>query len=266
MNIHNNLEEFDDPANYDIEEGDRSLSRIAFYRDLADQVGGPVLEVACGTGLVAIPIADQGLTVTGVDLSRPMLNHARVKADHKQLPIRWIEAEAQQLNLGSRYQFIYMTGNAFQAFLRREDQASVLASIKRHLAPHGVFAFETRNPSGHDLSLRLEEAYDQKYTSAEGHHITVTFTQIYDPLTQVMHWKMYRRWHSDGQDHLKETRIACRFTHPQELATLLHDNGFQIMRQYGNWNKEALTNDSPVIITICSHRRETDGQISNTAA
>ena len=248
---HDNLEEFSDPANYDLEEGERSAPRIAFYCDLASSVGGPVLEVACGTGLVAIPVAARGLAVTGVDLAHPMLNYARLKAQRHQLPIHWIEADARQLDLGREYQFIYLTGNAFQAFLRREDQESLLASIKRHLAAHGTFAFETRNPSGHDLSPILNEEYERSYTSVEGHRVALSYTQIYDPLAQVMHWTTYRRW-SDGEgDHAKETRIACRFTYPQELEALLHYNGFQIVQQYGNWNKEALTAGSPSIITIC---------------
>jgi hypothetical protein len=126
-----------------------------------------------------------------------------------------------------------------------------LASIKRHLIAHGTFAFETRNPSGHDLSPIPNEEYERSYTSVEGHRVAVSFTQIYDPLVQVMHWTTYRRW-SDGEgDHTKETRIACRFTHPQELEALLHYNGFQIVQRYGNWNKEALTANSPSIITIC---------------
>jgi len=68
MNTHDNLEEFGDPPNYDIEEGERSAARIAFYCDLAKTVGGPVLEVACGSGLVTIPIAAAGLDVTGVGI------------------------------------------------------------------------------------------------------------------------------------------------------------------------------------------------------
>jgi hypothetical protein len=53
MDVHDNLEEFDDPPNYDIEEGERSAARIAFYCDLAKTIGGSVLEIACGSGLVA---------------------------------------------------------------------------------------------------------------------------------------------------------------------------------------------------------------------
>jgi 2-polyprenyl-3-methyl-5-hydroxy-6-metoxy-1,4-benzoquinol methylase len=251
MNALDNLEEFTDPPNYDIEEGERSSERIAFYCDLAKTVGGPVLEIACGSGLVTIPIASQGVEVTGVDLSRPMLEHARKKAEAQNLNIRWVKADARSSELGKQFQFICLTGNAFQAFLRREDQEALFTSVKRHLAAEGVFAFETRNPSGHDLTNQPEEEFDQSYISVEGHQVSVSFTQMYDPIAQIMYWTSFRRWKDGERDHNQETHIACRFTHPQELEALLHYNGFQIIQQYGNWNKERLSTSSPSIINLC---------------
>ena len=254
MNAYDNLEEFSDPPNYDIEEGERSALRIAFYCDLAKYSGGPVLEIACGSGLVTLPLAAAGLEVTGVDLARPMLAHARKKAEAQGLHIRWVEDDARSLRLDTNYRLIFLTGNAFQAFLRREDQEALLASVKRHLAPGGVFAFETRNPSGHDLTNQLEEEFDQSYVSVEGYQVSVSSTQIYNPIAQIIYWTSYRRWNDRERDHTKETHIACRFTYPQELEALLHYNGFQIIQQYGNWNQEALSASSPSIISICKAR------------
>jgi 2-polyprenyl-3-methyl-5-hydroxy-6-metoxy-1,4-benzoquinol methylase len=251
MNVLDNLEEFSDPPNYDIEEGERSAGRIAFYCELARTFGGPVLEIACGSGLVTIPIAAQGLDVTGVDLARPMLEHARKKAKVQNLNIRWVEADARSFDLRKQFRFIYLTGNAFQAFLRREDQEALLASVKRHLTPEGVFAFETRNPSGHDLTNQPEEEFDQSYISVEGYQVSVSFTQMYDPIAQIMYWTSYRRWNDGERNHKKETHIACRFTYPQELKALLHYNGFQIIQQYGDWKKEGLSASSPEIINLC---------------
>jgi 2-polyprenyl-3-methyl-5-hydroxy-6-metoxy-1,4-benzoquinol methylase len=251
MNVRDNLEEFSDPPNYDIEEGERSVARIAFYCELAKSVGDSVLEIACGSGLVTIPIAAQGLDATGVDLAHSMLEHARKKAEAQNLNIRWLEADARSFELGTQYQFILLTGNAFQAFLRREDQEALLASVKRHLAPQGIFAFETRNPSGHDLTNQPDEEFDQSYISMEGYQVSVSFTQTYDPLSQIMHWTTYRRWNDGKADHKKETHIACRFTYPQELEMLLHYNGFEVIQQYGNWNREMLSSSSPEIISVC---------------
>ena len=254
MNAQDNLEEFMDPPNYDLEEGERSAPRIAFYCELAKSFGGPVLEIACGSGLVTIPIAATGREVTGMDLARPMLERARKKAEAQELNIRWVEADARSFDLGTRFRFILLTGNAFQAFLRREDQEALLASVKRHLTPNGIFAFETRNPSGQDLTTHPEEEFDQSYTSVEGHQVSVSFTQDYDPLAQVMYWTSYRRWNDGEHDQTKVTHISCRFTHPQELGALLHYNGFQVIQQYGNWDKQALSASSPSIISICKVR------------
>ena len=253
MNVYDNLEEFSDPPNYDMEEGERSAPRIAFYCDLARQVGGRVLEIACGSGLVTIPVAAQGLDVTGVDIARPMLEHARKKAEGQNLNIHWVEADARSFDLATPFEFIFITGNAFQAFLRREDQEALFASVKRHLASEGVFAFETRNPSGHDLTNQPEE-FEYSYTSVEGNQVSVSSSQIYDPIAQVIYWTSYRRWNDRGCDHEKETHIACRFTYPQELEALLHYNGFEILQQYGDWDKQLLSSASPSIISICKAR------------
>jgi hypothetical protein len=126
--------------------------------------------------------------------------------------------------------------------------------VKRHLLPGGTFAFETRNPSGHDLTDQSEEELDQSYISVEGHRVSVSSIQTYDPIAQVIHWTSYRRWNDGGRDHQKETHIACRFTHPQELEGLLHDNGFQIVQQYGSWDKQTLSDSSSSIISICKVR------------
>ena len=251
MNAYDNLEEFTDPPNYDIEEGDRSAPRIALYCDLAKRFGGAVLEIAFGSGLVTVPVAAQGLDVTGVDLARPMLEHARKKAEARGLNIHWVEADARSLDLRASFQFIFITGNAFQAFLRRHDQEALLASVKRHLLRDGVFAFETRNPSGHDLNTHSKEEFDQSYPSVEGHRVSVSSTQVYDPIAQIMYWTSYRRWNDGARNHQKETHIACRFTYPQELEALLHYNGFRIDQQFGNWDKEPLSASSPSIILVC---------------
>jgi len=249
---HNNLEEFNDPVNYDLEEGERSAARIKFYADLADEIGGPALEIACGTGLVALPIAALGFPIVGIDLARPMLDHARQKAQEQGLSIDLIEADARQFHLNKQFALTYLTGNAFQAFLRRTDQELLLASVKRHLATDGLFAFETRNPSGHDLSDRLEEEWFT-YRNVQGQFVRVSGTQHYDPLTQIMHWVTYRRWTDSTGGQSTTTRIACRFMYPRELEALLHYNGFQIVRQYGEWDKNDLAVGSEHIISLCRH-------------
>src|ERR687898_2949564 len=204
---HDNLEAFADPVDYDRQ--DTSDTGVDFYAALAREAGGPVLEIACGTGRVAIPIARQGFAVTGLDVVPAMLVRARFKAEAAGLAVRWVEGDARTFDLGSeRFRLIFLTGNAFQAFLTNSDQEALLGRVRAHLHDEGLFAFETRNPRWRtreerdedpdglfvDLETRAEEALPP-HTDAEGREVRESRTRTYDHVAQVLHWTTYWRWH-----------------------------------------------------------------------
>ena len=257
---HTNLEEFSDPLNYDLE--DPSDAGVAFYRRLAQETGGPVLEIACGTGRVTIPIAQEGIPVTGLDIVAGMIERARSKAVG--LPASWLVGDARTFALAERFRLIFLTGNAFQAFVTNADQEALLQRVQAHLHDQGVFAFETRNPllpnveppAGPFVTLDTdtEEVAGASFINAEGHEVRVSRTRRYDHVTQIMHLTSHKRWNDGKQDCIKVARTALRYTFPQELAALLHYNGFTITRQYGDWNEEPLSATSPSIISVCRKR------------
>lgn len=264
---HDNLGEFADPVAYDHE--DSSDTGVAFYAALAQEAGGPVLEIACGTGRVAVPVARRGFAVTGLDVVPGMLEVARSKAEAAGVPARWVEGDARDFDLGEeRFRLVFLTGNAFQAFLTNADQEALLGRVRAHLHDEGMFAFETRNPrwgargEGGEgrgglfvgLETRAEEEAWPSYTDAVGREVRVSRTRRYDHTAQVLHWTTYRRWREGAEERTKVTRIALRYTFPQELAALLHHNGLTIVRWYGDWNGEPLTVASPSIIAVCRKR------------
>ena len=177
---HDNLEEFADPVNYD--RADTGDAGVAFYSALAREAGGPVLELARGTGRVTIPVAKTGLPVTGVDIVPGMLARARSKSAG--LPVRWLEGDARTFDLGERFRLVFLTGNAFQAFVTNDEQAAVLRRVHAHLDDEGLFAFETRNPlfpgmktrEGFFVTLETlgEEMRRPSYVNADGHEVHVT--------------------------------------------------------------------------------------------
>jgi SAM-dependent methyltransferase len=262
---YDNLEEFADPINYDLE--DQSDTGVAFYSGLAQETGGPVLELACGTGRVAIPIARLGFATTGLDIVPGMVAQARTKSIG--LPVRWVEGDARTFDLHEHFRLIFLTGNAFQAFVTNADQAALLQRVHTHLHDDGLFAFETRNPllpntqlpGGFFVTLETnnEEKYWSAYINADGYEVRVSTTQIYDHVAQIVHLTSYKRWYNGQEEHTTTARTALRYTFPQELAALLHHNGFTIIRQYGDWNGERLSATSPSILSVCCKRGTEDG-------
>lgn len=272
---HDNLEDFADADNYDLE--DDSDTGVAFYAALAHETGGPVLEIGCGTGRVSIPIARQGFAVTGLDIVAGMLERARRKS--ASLPAHWVEGDGRGFELGEQFRLIFLTGNAFQLFLTRTDQEALLAQVRRHLHDDGLFAFETRNPCCRREAASLQSAQalshkpfpdaeglfayletwdaemtDPPYTDSQGRQVHRSRTQEYDHVSQILQWTGYRRWQENGQEQTRTSRLAVRYTFPQELEALLHYNGFQTERRYGDWDRSPLTAASPSIISVCRKR------------
>jgi SAM-dependent methyltransferase len=228
-----------------------------------------VLELACGTGRACIPIARIGFAVTGLDIVPGMLDQARRRS--RDLPIRWVVGDARAFDLGETFRLIFLTGNAFQLFLTNDDQAALLERVRSHLHDEGLFAFETRNPLWGTPRTRAEQEAilararrrgdwfpflearedEQAQTDHHGRDVREVITQTYDHVTQILHRTSHKRWREGSEERTMHTRIALRYTFPQELAALLHCHGFTIDRQYGDWNYEPLTASSTSIIVVC---------------
>jgi 2-polyprenyl-3-methyl-5-hydroxy-6-metoxy-1,4-benzoquinol methylase len=218
---------------------------------LAQALGGPILDLACGTGTMAIRFAQQGYQVTGVDIVAEMIELARQKAAAQNLSVEWVVADARTFQVQKQFPFIYMLGNAFQHFLTRVDQEALFARVREHLLPEGRFLFVTRNPSARNLfEGRFSEP--QTYVEADGTRLIASEQPTYDAITQIQHYTFYNQWiFADGRQEEKTYRTALRYVFPQEMEALLFYNGLQIEACYGNWGQEPLTADSPYMIYVC---------------
>jgi SAM-dependent methyltransferase len=127
---------------YDIFDGDRD--DLAAYLGIAGELGADrVLDVGCGTGCLAVLLADSGRTVVGVDPAAASLDVAKSKDAAGR--ITWVHGDAAAA-LPSGADLAVMTGNVAQVFLTDEDWARTLQSIAVALRPDGYLAFETRRP------------------------------------------------------------------------------------------------------------------------
>src|ERR1051326_5006892 len=217
------LDGYRDAQAYDLEEGDYDAD-YPLTEQLARELGGPLLDLACGTGTMAIRLAQQGFQVTGVDIIPEMIAWASQKALKQGVSIDWAVADARAFHLRQQFPLIYMLGNAFQHFLTRADHEALLACVREHLPPQGCFLFCTRHPSPRNLfETRLPEP--QTYTLPDGRQYRLREQQEYDPITQIQHYTFHEHWLTpEGLQEKKTYRTALRYVFPQEMEALLFYN------------------------------------------
>lgn len=251
-----NLDDYADPVMYDSEsarfqaEVERTLR---FYLALCRQANGPVLELGCGTGRYTIPLAQEGVAITGLDVVPAMLGRAREKS--KGMPIRWVEADARSFKLGERFGLIFESGGMFRHLLERADHEAVLARVRDHLLPDGRFVMDTIFPRPDTIGETAEEQAWFDHTDEMGRHVQVSGTESYDPIRQIAYENAVRRWtNAVGEQVVTRAPLALRLFFPQELDALLHYNGFDIIERFGDWNRSPMTKDSPMMIYVCQLR------------
>jgi SAM-dependent methyltransferase len=250
---HDNLEGFRDPQIYDLQD-EGYYDDYPLTEQWARATGGPLLDLACGTGRMALRMADLGYQVTGVDITPEMIEWARQKAAKQNLSIEWVVADARTFHLGKQFSFIYMLENVFQFFLTRADQEAMLACVREHLLPEGCFLFETRNPTPRNL-FEDRRPGGEKFAAPDGGQLVITEQHSYDPMTQIRHCTYHHTFlQPEGKPREKTVRTALRYVYPQEMEALLSYNGLQIRECYGSWQQEPLTATSPSMIFVCQRR------------
>ncbi|HEY1351685.1 MAG TPA: methyltransferase domain-containing protein [Ktedonobacteraceae bacterium] len=253
---HDNLEDFQDGQLYDVQdEGYNDDYPLAEqWAQATRTTGGPHLDLACGTGRMALHMAALGYQVTGVDIAAHMLAHARRKAAQQAATIEWVLADARTFQLQQHFAFIYLLGNAWQFLLTQEDQVALLTRVRDHLRAEGVFLFETRNPCARNL-LEVRDPGGRTYALPAGGQLLVHEQQRYDPVTCIQHYLRHLTVHRPGSEPEERfLRVALRYTSPRDMETLLNAQGWQIRACYGSWQQEPLTATSPALIYACQRR------------
>jgi len=238
-------EEYDDAVRYDAEYGQID-DAATFFLSLAESCGRRMLDLGCGTGRLAIPLARRGKEVTGIDRSRAMLAYAKDKAGH--LAIRWVEGDFRNFDLGREFDLIIACGHAFQALLTEADQRTFLRCARRHLADGGRLAFDTRNTVPLHLDVTGKENSWHSFVLPDGSVVDVSGTEIYDSATGIMRYRTFRTRRDSGLR--TETVLDIKFTGPNDLLRLLHECGLREERVLGDFSGGSLTDASPEIVVV----------------
>jgi 2-polyprenyl-3-methyl-5-hydroxy-6-metoxy-1,4-benzoquinol methylase len=203
---------------------ERLLASERFYLEEARKCGGRVLELACGTGRLTIPIAQSGVDIIGADLSRSMLETARAKAQRAGVHVEFFEADMRSFALPGPFSTILIPGNSLLHLFTADDLIQCFRNVRRHMAPHGRLIFDISN---WDLAALASDP------------------ATYDAASQIRHVTLVL---SDS----RTVEYRLRVVFPQELLLLLDAGGFRLDERYGEFPRETFQSSSPRQVCICS--------------
>jgi ubiquinone/menaquinone biosynthesis C-methylase UbiE len=249
------LEIYDDAEFYDMEFAGRG-HEIPFFLKHAQQAGGPALEVACGTGRITLPIARAGIDIAGLDISRPMLDRARRKAEAEGLTVPWMERDCREIEAEGTYALIFSATNAMQHLHDFASITGFLASAKRALLPGGTLILDVFNPDPAKLARTAATRYLHKtIIDAAGRTLHVEVATQYDAVRQSLDFTLFYLC-EDAVIRTKQVSMRCFF--PEELLALCRFNGLDVVQRFGNYDETPFGSASPKQILFCRAAPETE--------
>lgn len=241
----------------------KDLVDLPFYLDLARQTGGPVLELACGTGRVLLPIARQGIAIHGVGNSAPMLSALRNNLQREPKDVRElvsvVEGDMRTFRSNRRYPLVIIPFRPVQHLYTVEDQLAAFKTAAFHLEDEGILAFDVFFPrydlihSGigqeiHELEWRLE--------SDPGKVVRRYFRkESLDKINQNFTASFIFRTYQGGtvvHEEIEPLKMSY-YTYPH-LRALFLLAGLEIVEEYGSFARTPLDNNAEQMIFLLRAR------------
>jgi len=237
---------FDDPAFY----GDRWAAvydahhthvnpgpAVEFLAGLT--AGGRVLELAIGTGRVALPLAARGITVEGVDASAAMVERLRAKPGGDSIPVTI--GDMAQVPVSGRFRLVYLVFNSLFGLLSQARQAECFASVARALEPGGIFVIECFVPDltrfDHDQRVQARSVTEDS---------AIIEVSVHDRVQQRVTTQMITL---DGQGmHLRP--VAIRYSWPAELDLMASRADLQLTERHAGWDRQPFTSASDSHVSV----------------
>jgi SAM-dependent methyltransferase len=230
---------------------------IAFWENQARKYGDPVLELACGTGRITIPLAKAGHPITGLDILPSMLDEGRRKAAAAAADITWVEGDCRDFDLGRAFSLIFIPYNSMNHLETLGDLEACFRCARNHMGENSRFAFDIFNPRL-DILLRdpAREYPHSSYEDPDGKgRIEITENNVYNPATQINTVRLYFTLPDGSTDRYD---LICRMWFPQEIDAVVEYNGFKIEEKYGDYDGSPFRGDSPKQIVVCRKTGQAD--------
>lgn len=189
---------------------------VRFFLQRARAVGGPILEMMCGTGRVTIPLAEAGFPVTAVDSSAGLLARLRSKLAGRDLAVEVVEGDARTVRLGRQFRLVLVAFHSFSELLGPGDRRRAMAALREHLAPGGHLLLTLHNPAVRAAAAHRDWRELGRFALEPGVTLEIaTRWEVNGPAQRVHGVQRYRELHDDGRC-VKDVSLPITF----DLVTL----------------------------------------------
>ena len=252
------------PLVYDRYNQGRHQQELAFYSHELAPCTGPVLEVACGTGMILIPLLKQDLDIYGFDLSIPMLQELFTKVESKDLSDVRRRVSRQNMTdfqIDAEFESIFIPARSFLHLATQEDQLACLRNIHHHLRDDGTFMLNFFTPSLSALLSHVDPNPDfvdfGKYPHPDGKSvITVSMRQANDLSEQVQHIT----WRFEFEGRVHESPMLVSWIYKREFELLAKLSGFTVAQIYSGFDKSPYNGEGEMVWVLEKTPKKSDAR------
>jgi SAM-dependent methyltransferase len=235
----------------------QDLVDLPFYLDLAKQSGGPVLEIACGTGRVSLPIAREGIAIDGVDNSLPMLRVLKSHIEDEPAEIRrritLHQGDMRHFRLNKKFPLVIIPFRPLQHMYTADDQLKALTTAAFHLGKAGILAFDVFYPKMELISARI----GQEIVDLEWHPSSDSVVRRYfrkdsvDKINQVFSFTfIFRTYQGDKLVRVESEPFKLSYYTYPHLKALFRLARLEPVAEYGSFAKTPLDNTAEQMIFL----------------
>jgi SAM-dependent methyltransferase len=215
---------------------------VEVLADLA--AGGRILELAIGTGRMALPLAARGLSVQGIDASPEMVAKLREKAGGDAIPVTI--GDFADVGVDGAFDLVFLVFNTLFNLTSQDDQLRCFQNVARHLTPRGVFVVEAFVP---DLSGFVDgRALRTVHVTTDSVYLEAS---VHDPVAQIVHYQYIEI----SQGGVRLYPVPMRYAWPAELDLMARLAGLELRERWGGWDRSPFTAKSSSHVSVYARGR-----------
>lgn len=250
---------FTNPALYDAAYWWK-INDIDFIVNWVNRIGGPVLELAAGTGRLAIPILEKGHTYVGIDNSPEFVAWAGKKLKTYRERGKIVLEDMENFALNQTFEFIFIGFNSLFLLNTKKQVLSCFKHVRDHLTDTGTFLIDCFVPNPEFLYRDEKQLYEvmedhpprlnaNGWQAAGGQHCVVRERNRYNPETQINHIWWY--FCNEGADTPEIYEFDMHMIFPNTMDRLLTEAGLIVRDKFGDYNSSPFDKNSRLQIYVC---------------